>query len=88
MTAQIFKSSPQAGSESVSLGSTNLDDRSFRLNNDANVNILDAEFAQSQVKVFESDKQQSLKMTLQDWENRSWYQKFKEKMSFPLKTQI
>jgi cardiolipin synthase len=72
----------------VSLGSTNFDDRSFRLNDEANVNILDTTFAKSQMETFENDKSKSLKMTLQEWENRSWFQKLKEKISLSLKTQI
>ena len=37
-------------------GSTNFDDRSFRLNEEANLNIYDAAFAAEQVKAFEEDK--------------------------------
>ena len=47
----------------VSVGSTNFDDRSFRLNAEANLNIYDAEFAKQLVKVFEVDKGQSRQMT-------------------------
>ena len=43
----------------VSVGSTNFDDRSFRLNDEANLNIYDAAFAAEQVKVFEADKLKS-----------------------------
>ena len=37
----------------VSVGSTNFDDRSFRLNDEANLNIYDAAFATEQIKVFD-----------------------------------
>ena len=37
----------------TSVGSTNFDNRSFRLNDEANLNVLDPEFAASQAKVFE-----------------------------------
>ena len=40
----------------TSVGSTNFDNRSFRLNDEANLNVLDAEFAAGQVRVFEEDK--------------------------------
>ncbi len=72
----------------VSLGSTNFDDRSFHLNDEANVNVLNTAFAQSQQEAFDKDKANSLPVTLQEWEKRTWYQKLKEKISFPLKTQI
>ena len=39
----------------VSVGSTNFDNRSFRLNDEANLNIYDAAFAREQVTVFEDD---------------------------------
>ena len=39
----------------VSVGSTNFDNRSFRLNDEANLNIYDEAFAKAQVAVFEED---------------------------------
>jgi cardiolipin synthase A/B len=39
----------------VSVGSTNFDSRSFRLNDEANLNVMDAEFGAAQVRVFEED---------------------------------
>ena len=39
----------------VSVGSTNFDNRSFRLNDEANLNVLDAAFAKQQVTIFEQD---------------------------------
>ena len=55
----------------VSIGSTNFDDRSFRLNAEANLNIYDAAFAAEQVKVFEEDKRKSQLMTRAELKNRS-----------------
>jgi cardiolipin synthase A/B len=55
----------------VSVGSTNFDDRSFRLNDEANLNIYDATFAVEQVKVFEEDKTKSRLMTRGEFKNRS-----------------
>lgn len=39
----------------TSIGSANLDNRSFRLNGEANLNVLDAGFAAEQAKLFEAD---------------------------------
>jgi cardiolipin synthase len=55
----------------VSVGSTNFDDRSFRLNDEANLNIYDAAFAAEQTKVFEEDKRRSRLMTRGEFKNRS-----------------
>jgi cardiolipin synthase len=55
----------------VSVGSTNFDNRSFRLNDEANLNIYDTAFAAEQVTVFESDKSVSRRMTRADFKDRS-----------------
>jgi cardiolipin synthase len=55
----------------VSVGSTNFDNRSFSINDEANLNILDAGFARQQVEIFERDWQRTRRITLADWERRS-----------------
>ncbi len=55
----------------VSLGSTNFDDRSFRLNDEANLNVYDAAFAREQVQVFEDDKRDSRSITRAELRDRS-----------------
>jgi len=59
----------------VSVGSTNFDNRSFRLNDEANLNIYDAGFAAEQAVVFEGDKSVSRLMTRVDFKNRSTFGK-------------
>ena len=54
----------------VSVGSTNFDNRSFRLNDEANLNVLDAAFAKAQTAVFEQDKARSRRVTLDLWRKR------------------
>ena len=54
----------------VSTGSTNFDDRSFRLNDEANLNIYDASFAAEQVQVFAADLARSRRVTLAEWQAR------------------
>jgi cardiolipin synthase A/B len=56
----------------TSVGSTNFDNRSFRLNDEANLNILDAEFAAGQAEVFDQDKGRSRRITFDDWRRRPW----------------
>jgi cardiolipin synthase len=46
----------------VTTGSVNYDDRSFRINDEGNINIYDPEFAQRQIEVFEEDKAESVKI--------------------------
>jgi cardiolipin synthase len=48
----------------VSVGSGNFDNRSIRLNDEANVDVLDRSFAAQQTRLFEMDKRQSQEMGL------------------------
>jgi len=52
------------------VGSTNFDNRSFQLNDEANLNIYDAEFAARQIEIFEDDLARSRRVSLQEWNNR------------------
>jgi cardiolipin synthase len=54
----------------VSVGSTNFDNRSFSLNDEANLNVLDAAFARSQEAVFDDDWHHARQVTLARWEDR------------------
>ena len=59
----------------VSVGSTNFDNRSFSINDEANLNVMHREFAKQQVEIFEADWAKSKLITLQAWENRPWTDK-------------
>ena len=50
----------------VSVGSGNFDNRSIQLNDEANLDVLDHDFAVQQTRLFEMDKQRSYRMTLDD----------------------
>lgn len=50
----------------VSVGSGNFDDRSVRLNDEANLDVLNRSFAATQTRLFEMDKRQSRELTLDD----------------------
>ncbi|MES1208873.1 MAG: phospholipase D-like domain-containing protein [Pseudomonadota bacterium] len=54
----------------VSVGSTNFDNRSFRLNAEANLNALDRELALRERRAFEHDRDRAKLVTLQDWRYR------------------
>jgi cardiolipin synthase len=72
----------------VSVGSTNFDNRSFSLNDEANLNVLDSAFAKSQIAIFEKDMQQSRVITLQAWENRPWWQKSVDQLASMIGAQL
>ncbi len=72
----------------VSVGSTNFDNRSFRLNDEANLNIYDTDFAARQTAVFERDIQKSRRITFAQWKNRPLLEKLQERVASLLNTQI
>lgn len=72
----------------VSVGSTNFDNRSFRLNDEANLNIYDAGFAERATKVFERDLERTEKITLDAWKRRPWREKLTERVSALFSSQL
>lgn len=72
----------------VSVGPTNFDNRSFRLNHEDNLNVLDAEFAQTELEQFVKDRSDSRLVSIEQWEERSWMKRTKEKLSSLIKEQL
>jgi cardiolipin synthase len=72
----------------ASVGSTNFDNRSFRLNDEANLNVLSAEFGQVQGEVFERDWAKARKISLQQWQDRSLTERFWERLASVLQAQL
>ncbi len=72
----------------VSVGSTNFDNRSFALNDEANLNVIDADFAKQQAKVFEDDLKHSQRITMAAWAQRPWTQKLAERTASLIGSQL
>lgn len=72
----------------TSVGSTNFDPRSFRLNDEANLNVFDSAFARRQTEVFEDDRSHSRRVTLEMWRHRPRSEKFKEWLAGLLRSQL
>jgi cardiolipin synthase len=72
----------------VSVGSTNFDNRSFKLNDEANLNIYDRDFARQQTAVFADDIKKSQQITLEAWMHRPLTEKLIEKFVPLLDTQL
>lgn len=72
----------------VSVGSTNFDNRSFRLNDEANLNVLNREFAQSQIEIFRRDKERARRITLEEWRKRPLREKILEHAAGLLRSQL
>lgn len=54
----------------TSIGSANLDNRSFKLNSEANLNVLDRGFAGQQTTIWEEDLARSKRVTYEMWKRR------------------
>ena len=63
----------------VSVGSTNFDNRSFRLNDEANLNICDSDLAHSLEQMFAKDLERSEEMSFERWLKRPLREKLKER---------
>ena len=67
----------------TSVGSTNFDSRSFRLNDEANLNVYDREFAQRQIADFEEDLKQFAARDLRGMESPAMDRKIAAKALCP-----
>ncbi len=72
----------------VSVGSTNFDSRSFRLNDEANLNVLDRDFAARQLTEFEKDLKRARRVTYEEWETRPLKEKAWEHLMGLLGSQL
>ncbi len=59
----------------VTVGSVNFDNRSFAINDEMNLNFVDADSARPFVRSFEEDKAKSKPLTREDFERRSFWMK-------------
>jgi cardiolipin synthase len=72
----------------TSVGSCNFDDRSFRLNDEANLNVFDEKFACQHLEQFEKDFAQSRKIVRGRWRNRSLIKRVLEQVAIMFRSQL
>ncbi len=72
----------------VSVGSTNFDNRSFRLNDEANLNVYDKAFSERQTRVFEEDLKKSRRVTYEEWRDRPLRERVAERVAALLESQL
>lgn len=75
-------------SELVSVGSTNFDIRSFRLNDEASLNIYDRAFGAKMTAVFEKDLGPTELYDLAKWHDRPLREKLAERLLYPIRSQL
>jgi cardiolipin synthase len=72
----------------VSVGSANFGNRSFRLNDEANLNVYSRAFAAEQVRAFEEDKRHCREVTWAEWSRRSLCKRLLEILTAPFRSQL
>jgi cardiolipin synthase A/B len=72
----------------TSVGSTNFDNRSFRLNDEASLNVIDEQFAAEQTKIFEDDLRSAKPVTFEDWTNRPAREKLGDRLASLIGSQL
>ncbi len=72
----------------VSVGSTNFDNRSFRLNDEATLNVVDPAFAALQTTTFEADLAKSRPVTHAEWLARPLRERVAERLASLMGTQL
>ena len=72
----------------LSVGSTNFDDRSFRLNAEANLNVLDPVLAETLIDAFEADKAKARLVSAADYRERTFLKKALDEAAGLLRRQL
>ena len=71
-----------------SVGSSNFDDRSFRLNDEANLNVFSEELANEQIRLIDADIAKSRRMVLRKWRSRRFGRRVNERLALLLRSQL
>jgi cardiolipin synthase len=72
----------------TSVGSANFDDRSFRLNDEANLNVFSTAFAREQLQQIDKDIARSRRMVLRRWRKRALTRRMYERLALLLRSQL
>jgi cardiolipin synthase A/B len=71
-----------------SVGSTNFDDRSFQLNDEVNIGIVDPAIAAQLRAAFQDDLRHARQRHFQEWQNRSLWHKFIDGLAYLGRSQL
>lgn len=71
-----------------SVGSANFDDRSFRLNDEANLNVFSEELAREQIALIDADIAKSRRMVIHKWKHRKFGRRINERLALLLRSQL
>lgn len=72
----------------ATIGSTNFDNRSFRLNDEINLAVYDREIGRKLEELFEKDLVRSRLHTLQQWRDRPVKERLTELLVLPFRAEL
>lgn len=72
----------------VTAGSVNFDERSFHINDESNINVLDRDLAAQLIADFERDKAVSTEMTVRRMKRTAWHKRLYESLAGLLRSQM
>ncbi|HUD00629.1 MAG TPA: phospholipase D-like domain-containing protein [Candidatus Polarisedimenticolaceae bacterium] len=72
----------------ATIGSTNIDNRSFALNQEVNLTVHDSAVARRLEEIFREDLKYSEPVTYEQWRSRGIFERLFEFFSFPIKEQL
>jgi cardiolipin synthase A/B len=72
----------------TTIGSSNFDDRSFRLNDEVNINVYNDDVGAQMEAMFHADLARSEEVTLRKWFRRGWLDRAKEKLAGVFRPQL
>jgi cardiolipin synthase A/B len=72
----------------ATVGSTNMDNRSFAFNEELNLAVYDRNLASKLEEIFREDLKYSKKITYDAWAARPWRERFFELFAYPLQEQL
>jgi cardiolipin synthase A/B len=70
------------------IGSTDIDNRSFALNQEINLTVYDSSIAHRLEQIFQEDLKYSARVTNEQWQSRSLFERLGELFSFPIREQL
>jgi cardiolipin synthase len=70
------------------VGTTNLDNRSFALNEEVNLVVYDRGIAAALEEAFHKDLEYAKKLDYETWNSRPWSEKFLELFTIPIREQL
>jgi cardiolipin synthase len=72
----------------LTIGSVNFDNRSFGINDEVNINVLDPAVVRDGRRIFEDDVRNSRPLSFEEFQRRPWWQKLADHFCGMFRSQL